>query len=165
MYDAIYDGNCSQIDSLIRLGLGVDTKAEGEEWNFLHMALVSLAIPPNPDVIRHLVSLGVDVNGRDSRMWTPLHFAIRTQNSIVVKILIDAGADVNAVNDEGISPLHLCVLECPSCVRIAQMLLAAGASPDTDKGGGTARHLANSISHPDSGALRELFAQHPSKKV
>ena len=106
MFDAIYDGDCNRIDALVSAGLGVDARAEGDEWNFLHMALVSVTIHPDPDVVRHLIELGVEVNAPDRSLWTPLHYAVRTKNCTVVKLLIDAGADVDAVNDEGISPLH-----------------------------------------------------------
>jgi uncharacterized protein len=163
MYDAIYDGDCKKIDALIHAGLSVDTRVEGDEWNFLHMALVSVTIPPDSDVIRHLIALGVDINAKDQSMWTPLHFAVRTKDSLVVKLLVDAGAEIDAVNDEGISPLHQCLLEYPCNVEIAEMLLAAGADSDNDRGGGTVRTYANAVSSPDSDRIIELLDKYAKK--
>ena len=157
MYDAIYDSDCKKIDALVAAGLNVDTKVEGDDWNFLHMALVSVAIPPDPNVVRHLISLGVDVDAQDRCMWTPLHFAVRTKNSIIVKMLVDAGAEVDSVNDDGISPLHQCLLEQPCNLEVVEMLLAAGADPDNDRGGGTVRNYANAVSRPETGAILGLL--------
>ena len=158
MWDAIHDGDCKKIDALVRR-LGVDTRVEGDDWNFLHMALDTITIPPNPDVIRHLIALGVDVNARDIDMWTPLHFAARTQNSRVVKLLIDAGAEIDAVDNEGITPLHQCLLERPCNLEVAEMLLAAGAD-----GGGAVRKFVNAVSAPDIPAIRALLEKYAKKK-
>ena len=157
MYDAIYDSDCEKIDALVGAGLSVDTRVEGDDWNFLHMALVSVTIPPDPNVVRHLIGLGVDVNARDRSMWTPLHFAVRTKNSTVVKMLVDAGAEVDSVNDEGITPLHQCLLKQSCNLDVVEMLLAAGADPDNDRGGGTVRNYANAVSRPETGAILELL--------
>lgn len=163
MYDAIYDGDCTKIDTLVSAGLSVDTRVQGDQWNFLHMALVSITIPPDPDVIRHLIDIGVDVNARDRCLWTPLHYAVRTKNRQVVKMLIDAGADVDPVNDEGISPLHQCLLVQLCDLEVVEMLLAAGADPDHDRGGGTVRNYINVVASPDSGALLKLLDKYTKK--
>lgn len=160
---AILTGDCNAFDALVKGGLDVNQRTESDRWNFLHKALVSVVLPPNPEMIRHLIDVGVDVNARDSKMWTPLHFAVRTKNSLVVKMLLDAGAEVDAVNDEGISPLHQCLLEQPCNIEVAQMLLAAGADPDNDRGGGTVRNYADATFDPDSDAIRELLDKYTKK--
>ncbi|MCG6157764.1 ankyrin repeat domain-containing protein [Rubinisphaera margarita] len=163
MYDAIYDSDCEKIDALVGAGLSVDTRVEGDQWNFLHMALVSVTIPPDPNVVRHLIGLGVDVNARDRKMWTPLHFAVRTKNCTVVKMLVEAGAEIDSVNDEGITPLHQCLLEQSCNLDVVEMLLVAGADPDNDRGGGTVRNYANAVSRPETGAILELLDKYAKK--
>lgn len=155
--DAIDAGDCKKIDALIESGVDANTIEEGDQWNFLHLALVSVAFPPDPNIVRHLIDLGVDVNAEDREGWTPLHFAVRTKNSTVVKMLVDAGAEVDSVNDEGITPLHQCLLEQSCNLDVVEMLLAAGADPDNDRGGGTVRNYANAVSRPETGAILELL--------
>ena len=55
---------------------------------------------------QHLVD-GVDVNVKDARGMTPLHFATGWDHKESVELLIDADADVNAKDDEGRTPLDL----------------------------------------------------------
>jgi hypothetical protein len=48
-------------------------------------------------------------------------------------------------------------------LEVAEMLLAAGADPDNDRGGGTVRNYVNAVSSPDSGALLELLDKYAKK--
>ena len=130
LHRAIIDGDCERIDTLLA-GRDVNLRTEdSDKWNLLHLALVSVSRPPKPEVVRHLIELGVDVNAKDRRRWTPLHFAARTKNPAVVKLLLEAGADVNATDDEGITPLHQGLLQYPVNLEMTEMLLAAGAKTD-----------------------------------
>jgi ankyrin repeat protein len=130
LYRAIYDGDCKRIDALLT-GRDVNQRTgSGDSWNLLHIALVSVTTSPSREAVEHLIELGVDVNARDRRQWTPLHFAARTKNPAVVKLLLEAGADVNATDDEGITPLHQGLLQHPVNLEITKMLLAAGAKTD-----------------------------------
>ncbi|WP_168702195.1 ankyrin repeat domain-containing protein [Gordonia paraffinivorans] len=47
---------------------------------------------------------GADVNAREARGWTPLHFAAQQTHVEVVKKPINAGAAVDAVSDLGETP-------------------------------------------------------------
>ena len=163
MYKAMSKGDCEKIDALVASGLDVNTRSDEDEWNFLHMALVSVAIPPNPIVIRHLIGIGVDVNAQDSSLWTPLHYAARTKISVVVKMLVDAGADVNAVNDEGINPLIESLQTQPWNLEVAEILLAAGTKPDDNRSGSTVRRLLDVVASPDTAAMRALLKKYTKK--
>src|SRR5262245_19974849 len=135
--DALYTGDIEKLDALIADGIAVLTPHGDDKWNLLHVALVSVTDPPNPKIVKHLIDLGTDVNARDWRLWTPLHFAVRTGNCEVVKLLIEAGAEVDLPNDEGVTPLHLSLCRPPANLQIIKMLLDAGANPDKDHGAGT----------------------------
>jgi ankyrin repeat protein len=156
-YDAIYDGDIENLDALIADGNGVNTSFGTDKWNLLHLALVSLTVPPNPRIVKHLIGLGTDVNARDWRLWTPLHFAVRTGNGEVVKMLIEAGAQVDLPNDEGVTPLHLCLLKLPFNVQIVEILLESGANPDSNYGAGTVRNYLKALSAVDSERIVQLL--------
>jgi ankyrin repeat protein len=160
---AILRKDCKNIDVLISEGLDVNSRTDVDRWNLLHIALVPVERPPDPGVIRHLIQMGVDVNARDRRLWTPLHFAVRTKNSEVVRLLLQAGAEIDPVNDEHITPLHLSVMKAQRSLEITRMLLAAGANPDADRGSGTVRHYLSVISSPDIGTFRELVNKYSIK--
>jgi len=59
-------------------------------------------------VSRHLAA-GTDVNARDEKGGTPLHFATGWDRKEIVELLIDAGADVNAKDDIGDTPLDVAI--------------------------------------------------------
>jgi ankyrin repeat protein len=134
LYNAIFEGDCKRIDALLA---GRNVNAGTGEDNLLRAALIGLTEAPNPNVIQHLIKLGVDVNAKDRYGWTPLHYAARKKSQAAdpslstacVKLLIDAGADVNAKDNEGVTPMHRSVFECPWNLEMIEVLLAAGAKP------------------------------------
>ena len=162
LYQAVYDGDCQKIDALLA-GHDVNIKSEWDKWNLLHIALDRLIKPANPDVIRQLIELGVDVNAKDRCGWTPLHFAARTkcpaadQNRFIacIKLMIDAGADVNAKDDEGVTPLHRSVFTYPWNLELMEVFFAAGAKP-TDM----FRNFMNVVACPDKNKVLDLLAKY-----
>jgi putative transposase len=158
LYHAFDEGDFPTIDALAARH-GVNWITESDKWNLLHRALLSVTRAPNPAVIRHLIDLGVDVNAKDRRLWSPLHFAARTKSSQAVKLLIDAGAEIDPANDEGVTPLHQSLLENPWNLEIMEMLLAAGAEP-TDM----ARNFINAVADPEKDALLGLLAKYKKGK-
>ena len=127
---------------------------DSDKWNLLHLALVPVSRPPKPEVVRHLIELAVDVNARDRRRWTPLHFAARTKNPALIKLLLEAGADVNATDDEGITPLHQGLLQYPVNLEMTEMLPAAGAKTDM------LRKYVEVVVSPVKGELLDLLAKY-----
>ena len=134
LFKAVFEGDCKRIDALLA-GRDVNIRTEGD--NLLHVALVGLTEAQNPNVVQHLINLGVNVNAKDHYGWTPLHYAARKKSQAAdpslstacVKLLIDAGADVNAKDNEGVTPMHRSVSQCPWNLEMIELLLAAGAKP------------------------------------
>ncbi len=157
MWNEIYDEDCEGISRLIRDGLGIDSKVEGDDWNYLHMALVSVSLPPSPKVVKHLISLGVDVNARDRDDWTPLHFAARTNNYECVELLLDAGADANAPNREGVTPLHQALLTMPINLNLVSLLLDHGADPFQEHDGNCAMTYMEAVACEEKERVVEMF--------
>jgi len=70
----------------------------------LHVAINTNA---SMDIIKYLVSAGVDVNeGEFSSERTPLHNAVSKNNVEAVKYLVFEGADINAEDGDGNTPLY-----------------------------------------------------------
>lgn len=134
LYKAIFEGDCKRIDTLLA---GRNVKTGTGEDNLLRAALMGIIEAPNPDVVQHLIDLGVDVNAKDRFGWTPLHYAARKKSpaadpslsTACVKLLIDAGAEVNAKDKDGVTPMHRIVFESPWNLEMIEVLLAAGAKP------------------------------------
>jgi len=155
---AILNGDLERFDSFLRSGLDVNTVAQGDRWNFLHRALVPVERTAHPEMIQHLVNLGVDVNARDRYWNTPLHYAARVRNLRAMGILLDAGAEVNPKNKDGLTPLHLALMAAPMDVRVVELLVSRGADPDYDDGG--LRRLVAECADPASREIIRLFDQH-----
>jgi Txe/YoeB family toxin of Txe-Axe toxin-antitoxin module len=74
--------------------------------------------------VSFLVKKGADVNARDNKGFTPLHWAVSAKRLENVKVLMKEGAEVNAT--EGITPLHLACMVWAE--RIIKELVKGGAA-------------------------------------
>ena len=94
------------------------------------------------DAVRAELATGVSPNLRDGStprsQNTPLHEAAASHSSpdssrsVIVTLLVDHGAEVDAVTWSGATALHLAVMN--GHTRCVAALLAAGASPDLERG-------------------------------
>jgi ankyrin repeat protein len=75
--------------------------------------------------VRLALNFGADVNAKDNRGWTPLHFASYWNHIEIAKLLIEVGVDVRATDYDRWTPLHWASI-CNS-IEIAKLLLDAGA--------------------------------------
>ena len=86
------------------------------------------------EVIKILISAGIDVNAKNRDGTTPLHYAaISTNIHIaassqvkVVEYLVSVGADVNAKNYKGETPLHVAVSR--GRIEVVKFLVSKGAN-------------------------------------
>lgn len=78
--------------------------------------------------VKSLVEEGCNINVRNYRNRTPLHYACTYNYPEIVQYLIEQGADVNAIDDDGDTPLHIAFSE--SRTDIAEYLIKKGADLD-----------------------------------
>jgi ankyrin repeat protein len=83
----------------------------------------------------------MDINARDSRNCTPLHWACYSHAESALVYILAQNPDVDAQDDDGYTPLHLAVQKVDmldSC-RSVRALLIKGANKDLkDNAGKTA---------------------------
>lgn len=78
-------------------------------------------------VAEYLVQNGADVNARDKRGFSPLHFAAKTGNVDVLTLLLNAGAEVGAQNILGNIPMMEC--NYATDIHVFQLFLEHGSNP------------------------------------
>lgn len=92
----------------------------------LHQAASTSDVPK----IKNLLSLGADVNARDSHNWTPLHHAanesVDDSHLDAIQTLLNNQADVNARDESGGTALHW-VAEKTGVGKTVRLLLDHGA--------------------------------------
>ena len=90
---------------------------------------------------------GVDINSRDQRQSTPLHWACFTKSEHALQYLLAVkGVDLEAKEENGFTPLHMAVQSVATLksTRPVRALLLRGASRTAlDVKGRTARDLVN----------------------
>ena len=102
---------------------------------------------PHLEKIEVMLESGlVDVNAKDNRGWSPLHWASANNAIEVAKLLIERGADVDAKNVDGWTPLHWA--SARNYIELAELLIKAGADVNSENNDGqTPLHWASWNSH------------------
>jgi ankyrin repeat protein len=84
----------------------------------------------DPEMLRHLIQCGADIEFADGRKYTALHFAARDQRLEMTEVLLEAGAEVDAVDSDGMTPLAHCALRLNPSLALAALLLGHSADPN-----------------------------------
>jgi hypothetical protein len=108
--------------------------------------------------IRDRLAIGDDIGLADKQGFTPLHFAAQQSHTEAVRTLLEAGAPVDARDRFGNTPLWRAVFNSRGNSEPVQLLLHAGADPDSvNDAGVTPRELATRMEAED---VLTLFGAH-----
>jgi len=75
----------------------------------LMLAVSDPRLNPGKDLAfaKMAIQAGADVNAKDIKGHTPLHYAVYFDKEEMIRLLVDSKADVNAQDSSGDTPLHL----------------------------------------------------------
>ncbi|XP_038112622.1 uncharacterized protein LOC6032102 [Culex quinquefasciatus] len=121
--------------------------------DILGPSLLHLAVEYNAlDTLDVLFESRIDVNIRDHKKATPLHYACSSGNLRIVEQLLDRGAKVRTVDGNGYTGLHIAAYE--GHLGIVRCLMDHGAKVEgVSRFGETARMLAEKQKHAEIVAL------------
>ena len=111
---AIINNNPVMVEVLLSFGANpnIETnyksyKEEGGE-SLLHIASLFNQV----ESVKLLLQYGAEINAKNNKLNTPLHYACACSTSNeVVKLLIERGAEVNSLNEEGTTPIFNAVTQ------------------------------------------------------
>lgn len=155
-----------------------------------HLARLMISRGAQPDIfvaaglgdtkwIRRAIRHGADVNTRDGRTYTPLHWAAEGGKADAVSLLMTSGARVSDANCYGYTPLHLALRghvytptghpfstpwrRSEGNRKVAKMLIAYGASTSAKTDNGyTPLDYASSAGYRD---VVELLRRKPESRA
>ena len=132
---------------------------ENESFTF-DSALLEASQSGNNEAVQFLISLGVNVNNRNSAGRTALMLACAARHEEVVQTLLSAGSKVNIQDNAGHTAL---IFACVSgSLVVIRSLLSAKADPNLqNRNGNTAMHLACSMGNTELVNLLVKFNANP----
>lgn len=116
----------------------------------------------HPEEILRLLELGADINVRNYKGKTGLHYAAKAGFLKVINLLIEKGADLDATDNNGETPLFDAIrstIKDGEKQRAAiEALLVKGANPNLKNGKGlTPLQIAKRMRRADAGRIVELL--------
>jgi ankyrin repeat protein len=125
IFEACALGDCSRIETLLRLDATLVHESSGDGWAPLHLAAAFGGPPATALLLAH----GAHVHrfSRNPLHNQPLHACVAlSQDCETVRLLIEQGADVNMAQAGGYTPLHQAA--AAGCTDLVEILLKAGAN-------------------------------------
>ncbi|MBN2315145.1 MAG: ankyrin repeat domain-containing protein [Sedimentisphaerales bacterium] len=122
----------------------------------IHQAIIN----GDTELVKSLLSGGMDVNEKNRMGWTPLHTALSKGKTEIAELLISKNADLNAKDNQGKTPLYLAIETDQK--KFVDLLLAKNVDVNAvTRGGQNALTLARSKGDT---ALTELLVKHGAEE-
>jgi nucleoside phosphorylase len=100
-----------------------------------HLLLGTANVFTNPQKMQRIASAihtlythHYDFNAPDNLCLTPLHWCVKTGNTVAARHLIAYGVNVNAADREGRTPLYLLAVDGSPVLEMGEVLLKAGGN-------------------------------------
>ena len=119
LYAAVSNSKKEIVHMLLEAGADPNQKSKGR---FSPLISACDKYRPNLEIINLLFEYGADPNIQDNDGSTPLHIAVRNDNSEITELLLTNGADPNIQDNIGNTPLHI-----PANYKIKELLIKHGA--------------------------------------
>ena len=123
LISAVRAGNVNEVEKLLKANPGLVNAVDRAGNTLLHYAAGFGSL----ETMKLLLDKGGDVNAKNKRRSTPLHWAIPSEAK--VKMLLDRGADVNSPQIDGRTPLYNAASAANADV-VVKLLLAREADPN-----------------------------------
>lgn len=141
-----------RIIDVVRSGMDVNSVDSGGRT-----LLMEAAVHRADELGEILIGLGSDVNLRDNRSWTALHFACQNDDLEFATQLLRAGADIDAQDDFGNTPLIRAMMNFRGDGSLIEFLLQKGAEKNIKNNRGISPlELAETIANYD---LKQFFSK------
>ena len=119
LYSAVSNSKKEIVQTLLEAGADPNQKSKGR---FSPLISACDKYRPNLEIIKLLFEYGADPNIQGEDGNTPLHIAVRNDNSEITELLLTNGADPNIQDNIGNTPLHT-----PANYIIKNLLIKHGA--------------------------------------
>ena len=127
-FDAFFHNNIDLVKSLAKYGADINQR-DRENSNIVYKYMAeNIAFKKVSDqrlyyiMLKQVITLGADVNARDSHGGITLHKAILDNDIQTIKIILNAGADINAVDARGRNMIHNCMWQ--NKVKVFRLILS-----------------------------------------
>jgi len=127
-FDAVFHNNIDLVKSLAKYGADINQR-DRENSNIVYKYMAeNIAFKKVSEqrlyyiMLKQVITLGADVNARDSHGGITLHKAILDNDIQTIKILLNAGADINAVDARGRNMIHNCMWQ--NKVKVFRLILS-----------------------------------------
>lgn len=148
--EAVLLGDLSLTKSLIKDGYDVDGIDK-----YRRTIIYDAITKGFQDIVLELCLAHTNINNRDKKGKTPLHFASIHSQLEIAKILIQFGAEIDSKDENGNTPLSDAVYYSHGLADIILLLKEKGANPDLKNNYEVSpKELAESIANYD---LEHLF--------
>jgi ankyrin repeat protein len=159
MYLAVEANNAAAVEALIAVGADTCEKfASGQ--TILHAAIDFGCCK---DIVRLLMTKGIDIEGKDRVGRTALHFAACAQDEeacAVTQFLLDQGASIDAKDSRGRTPLSFAAGNF--YYRMVELLVGRGADVTSrDCNGRTPLHFARK----GNGRVRQTVPRYDNRRI